>query len=287
MDEKPTDRQDGRPRVTALVIARNCAPQLQRCLEALERSAERSQLEILVVDNGSADGSADVPSDFPDVQTLRLPKNFGWTKAANIGIRTAKGDLLLFLPPHVEVEPDTIPQLAGRLEESDTVGGVCPGATTWYPLPDAQALKEACRTGSLPNPRRVPEDAAEFPIDYSPGSPILVRRGFVRGMNYFDERYGDHWSDLELCYQLRSSGKSILALPRVAVRYGAPQPPEDDPVHKADCVLGAATYLQKHFGSPAALKFRIAAAAGALVRAQFSELSAVVSGQKVDGSHVA
>ena len=115
MSQTPVE-QEGPPHVTALVISRNCAAQLERCLKALEQSAERERLQILVVDNGSSDGSADVPSDFPEVQTLRLPKDFGWTKASNIGMRTAKGKLILFLPPHVEVEPDTITRLANTSE---------------------------------------------------------------------------------------------------------------------------------------------------------------------------
>ena len=273
------------PRVTALIVARNCASQLQRCLEALERSTERDRLEILVVDNGSTDGSADVPHAFPEVQSMRLPKEFGWTKAANIAMRTAKGDLILFLPPHVEVEPDTIQRLADRLEATDSVGAVTPFIERWFSLPDAAALAEACVSGELPNPQSVPSTADEVSVDYPAGAPMMVRKLFLRGMNYFDERYGEYWSDLELCWQLRNAGKTILVLPRLHVTYGTPAPREQDTVHMADCTLGAAAYLGKRHGTGAGLKFRLSAAAGALVRAQFSRLSALVSGQKVDGTH--
>jgi GT2 family glycosyltransferase len=285
MNPTPVEQQ-GPPRVTALIVSRNCAPQLQRCLEALERSTERDRLEILVVDNGSTDGSADVPQNFPDVQSLRLPKEFGSTKATNIAMRTAKGDLVLFLPPHVEVEPDTVQRLADRLLMTDTVGAVAAYTERWFQLPDAKALASACQSGELPNPQLVPSQAEEVAVDYPAGAPLMVRKLFLRGMNYFDERYGEYWSDLELCWRLRDAGKSILVLPQVRVAYGTPRERERDAVHMADCTLGAAAYLGKHFGSGAGLKFRLSNAAGALLRGQFSRLSALVSGQKVDGTHI-
>ena len=284
MNPTPAEQQ-GPPRVTALIVSRNCASQLRACLEALERSTERSRLEILVVDNGSTDGSADVPHDFPDVQSLRLPKEFGATKATNIAMRTAKGDLILFLPPHVEVEPDTIQRLADRLELTDSTGAVTPYTDKWYRMPDAEALDAACTAGELPDPQPVPSDAEEVSVDYPQGAPLMVRKLFVRGMNYFDERYGDYWSDLELCWQLKNAGKSILVLPKIHVRYGTPAPSERDTVHLADCILGASAYLGKHFGSSVGLKFRVGKVAGSLLRGQFSRVSALVSGQKVDGTH--
>lgn len=285
MDSTPVE-QPRTPRVTALIVSRNCATQLGSCLESLRRSSAPERLEIVVIDNGSEDGSADVPHDFPEVQSMRLPKNFGWTKAANIGMRTAKGDAILFLPANVTVEPDTIERLASRLEASDSIGAVHPRVEKWYRLPDKDALATACRTGELPNPQPVNDDADEIAIDYAPGAPMLVRKLFLRGMNYFDQRYGDKWSDLELSWQLRNAGKTILVLPQAHVAYGPRGDREWDAVHAADCKLGAAVYLGKHFGSSAGVKFRVSAMLGALGKAQFSELSALVSGQKVDGTHV-
>jgi GT2 family glycosyltransferase len=286
MDPTPAEHA-GPPRVTALIVSRNCSAQLRACLQALERSANRERLEVLVVDRGSADGTADVAEDFPEVQTLRLPKDFGRTKATNIGMRTAKGELVLFLPAHVELEPDTIDRLALRLESYDVVGAVCPKVDRWYRLPDIPALAVACgKHGELPNPQPIPPEAVELAIDYAPGAPLLVRRAFVRGMNYFDERYGDHWSDLELCWQLRNASKTIVALQNVPIRYGELPPREEDAVHRADCILGASTYIAKHFGAAAGANFRFSRTIGALATARFSVFSALLSGQKVDGTHI-
>ncbi|HYP06047.1 MAG TPA: glycosyltransferase [Bryobacteraceae bacterium] len=276
----------GPPRVTALILSRNCAPQLQRCLQALENSEQRSSLEILVVDNGSEDRSAEIPLQFPEVQTLRLPKDFGKTKATNIGLRTAKGDFIFFLPPHVEVAPDTVSKLADRLAFTDSVGAVCPQIPRWHRFPDAIALDAACRSGELPGAQGMPGEAAEIAIEYAPDAPLMTRRLFLRGMNYLDERYGDFWSDLELAWQLRNAGKTILVLPQVRVTYATAPGRDNDSVHMSDCILGAAGYLGKHFGAGAAMKFRFSAATSALLRGKFGLFSSLLSGQKVDGTHV-
>jgi GT2 family glycosyltransferase len=278
--------QAGPPRVTALILSRNSGEVLQRCLEALERSEQREKLEILVVDNGSEDNSAEIPTQFPEVQTLRLPKDFGRTKATNIGLRTAKGDFIFFLPAHVEVEPDTIVKLADRLEATDAVGAVCPLLPQWHRFPSPDALIHACRSGSLPEPQAITAEAAELAIEYAPDAPMMVRRLFLRGMNYLDERYGDAWSDLELCWQLRNAGKAILVLPQVHVKYGPTPVRDHDAVHTADCIGGAAGYMSKHFGTGAGLKFRTSAILSALGRGQLGVVSSLMSGQKIDGTHL-
>ncbi len=63
-------------RITALVIAHNRPALLRKCLQALEKSHQREQLEILVVDNGATGGSSELKDEFPAVRFIPLPRNF-------------------------------------------------------------------------------------------------------------------------------------------------------------------------------------------------------------------
>ena len=134
-------------KVTALVFSYDSAPALRRCLAALEGSNDRASIEILVVDCGSHDESAQLDSEFSGVTMLRLPRYFGRTKALNIGTRTAAGDYLLFMTPEVEVLPTTIPSLRGA-------SGVRPGNRRR--LPPAAGHPNSARRSSSSAFRRPP-----------------------------------------------------------------------------------------------------------------------------------
>src|ERR1035437_6553558 len=92
-----SEQQKQPPRVSVVVVSRNRAAMLRRCLESIESSDARSTLQVIVVDNGSTDGSAAIGDDFPNVQMIRLPKNFGLTKALNLGWRAADAEYVFFL----------------------------------------------------------------------------------------------------------------------------------------------------------------------------------------------
>jgi GT2 family glycosyltransferase len=124
-DNLPVEEPLG-PRVSAILVALNQIEALRRAVAALDLSTDRERLEILVVDLGSQDGSPQLDSEFPSIVTLRLPHNFGATKAMNIGTRTAKADLVFYLSPDVEVAPDTVQKLADKLEEDSEAAAVCP-----------------------------------------------------------------------------------------------------------------------------------------------------------------
>ena len=279
------------PRVSAILVGLNQIDALRRAIAALERSIfndpDRERLEILVVDLGSQDGSPQLDTEFTQIVTLRLPHNFGATKAMNIAARTAKADLLFYLSPDVEVSPDTVRKLADKLEEDPDASAVCPllvdedgkPASRIYELPTADSFK-----GEMPVVA-IDLDVESVDVEYPGREALLVRKQFVKGMNYFDERYGEFGADADLAMKIRRGLKKIRLYPSIqAVKHADTSPPATKGLLAADRAGGAASFIGKYYGFMAGLGFRIVAILRALGHFDFKQLIALVSGQKIDGS---
>ncbi|MGD0435158.1 MAG: glycosyltransferase [Bryobacteraceae bacterium] len=281
------EEQPPAPKVTALIFSYDSAPALRRCLAAIEGSNDRASIEILVVDCGSHDESPQVDSEFAGVTILRLPRYFGRTKAFNIGTRTAAGEYLFFLTPQVEVLPTTIPALVARLESDSEAVAVAPL------LVDTEA-RQAAEFFRLPTPDTgielipvvIDKTVQAFSVEYATFQALLARKYFVKGINYLDERYGEFWSDAELCYQIRRASRKTLAMPQVTALYtpNSPYSTSSETILDADRVHGAAVYFGKHYGFMSGLLFRIRAILKALVTLRLPLFLALVSGSKIDGS---
>jgi GT2 family glycosyltransferase len=279
------------PKIAAIIIVHNRAAELRRALAALERSEYREQLEILVVDCASDDSTAEVAEEFPGITMQRLPENFGATKALNIATRTARAEYLFLLSPDVEVAPDTVARLAEKLDEETSVTGACPllvdgdgkPVMRMRRFPDRESLVEV-RAGGEPGWIPIPGEtlALERSAVLYPGrEALLVRKQFVAGMNYFDERFGEYWADADLAIKVRKAGRKLEMYPAIRAIWHAPEAAENDTIHKSDRILGAAALLSKHEGFLPGFGFRMAAIFGALMRFDFSLLAALASGKKV------
>jgi hypothetical protein len=274
-------------KVTALVFSYDSAPALRRCLAALDASNDRPSIEILVVDCGSHDESAQLDSEFSNVTMLRLPRYFGRTKALNIGTRTATGDFLLFMTPEVEVLPTTIPALVAQLEADPETVAVCPLLLDTQTQPAQQFFRlPTPATGLVLTSVAVDKTTEVFPVEYATFQAFLVRKFFVKGLNYLDERYGDSWSDAELCYQIRRVSRKTSALPQVTALFtpGSPYAESARTIRAADQVHGAAVFFGKHYGFVSGMLFRIKAILTALVTFRIPLFAALISGTKIDGS---
>lgn len=287
-DPKPLEVEPAAaPKVTALIFSYDSAPALRRCLAALEGSNDRASIEILVVDCGSHDESPQLDTEFPEVTILRLPRYFGRTKALNIGTRTAAGEYLFFLTPEVEVLPTTIPALLAKIEADPEVMAVCPLLIDTEARPAHQFFR-------LPTPAtgldvahvQIDPAADSVEVEYATFQAFLVRKYFVKGINYLDERYGESLSDAELCFQIRRSSRKTLALPQVTALYtpGSPYSEASNTIFEADRIHGAAVYFGKHFGVVNGFIFRVKASLKALFTLKLGLFVAVVSGSKIDGS---
>jgi GT2 family glycosyltransferase len=288
------------PRVSAILVSYNQAAALRRAVQALESSRDRDKLEILVVDCGSRDESTQLDTDFPAINMLRLPHHLGAARAMNIATRTAKAELLFYVSPNVEVAPETVTALADHLQpdpeaaETD-VAAVLPllvdaeghPASRIHPIPTRAELQDAARGGALPSTEL---DLAQesIAVAYPELDAILIRKHFVRSMNYFDPRFGHYWADADLAMQIRRAGKQIRLYPGVrAIYHPAPDPVEGDSLAKADRVNGAAALVGKYEGGMAGFSFKLGAVLSALARFDLGMVGKLTGGQKLDGSQAA
>jgi GT2 family glycosyltransferase len=285
---KPKEEEQApAPKVTALIFSYDSAPALRRCLAALEGSNDRAMIEILVVDCGSHDESPQLDTEFPDVTILRLPRYFGRTKALNIGTRTATGEYLFFLMPEVEVLPTTIPALLARIESEPDVAAVCPLLVDTEERPARQFFTlPTPATGLDVAPVTIDPAAEAVEVEYATFQAFLVRKYFVKGINYLDERYGESLSDAELCYQIRRASRKTLVLPRVTALHtpGSPYSEASRTIFEADRIHGAAVYFGKHYGFLNGFVFRVKSVLKALFTLRLGLFAALISGSKIDGS---
>jgi len=275
------------PKVSAILVAHNQAPALRRAIVALEASKDRERLEILLVDSGSSDESSQLDVEYEGVTMLRLPHHFGATKAMNIATRTAKADLVFYLSPNVEVAPDTVSRLAALIEEEGETVGVCPLLVDPEGAPVSKIREVPERLDFLHEPAGAAVDlsAESVAVEFPSLDALMIRKQFIKGMNFFDERFGHFGADADLAMQIGRAQKTVLLYPAIRASYhAAPDPLAGDPILAADRALGAAAFLGKYHGFLSGLSFRIGAIFGALGRFDFRELAALVSGQKLDGS---
>ena len=296
--QSPPQETAPEPKVSVIVVTWNSIEALRKCLAALNASRERAQFEVLVIDLGSRDGCGQLDAEFPNVTFLRLPRNFGRTRARNIGMRTALAELVFLLDPEAEVAPGTVLALAAAVEADEQAVAAVPrlldAAGQALPLgcklPGRKALAAACREN-----RALPLGPAVGTVESSSDAALMVRKSFLRGMNYFDEkRFSEFWVELELFWQIRNAGKRVLVVESPvtlhARRTSVQVPRSEQALLAADRIAAAASYLGKHAGFLTMLGFRLGQLAGALgmifrepgygLRLAFC----ILSGARVDGT---
>jgi hypothetical protein len=266
------------PRISVVIVSFNRVDQLRENLKALGASHQ-----IVVVDNGSWDGSENINEEFPALRFSRLPKNFGLTKALNIGLRAAEGEYILCLHDDARITGEAVARLADFLEARSDVGGVCPLLTnaSGNPVPQIRALP----TPSNPDPKLLlPDNGEEIVVECVSGAALMFRSFFLRALRHVDERYGNYGSSIELCAQMRRAAKKVVILHSVTAIHETSVSPAPPGALAADRAAGTAAFLGKHYGFLSALIYRVKTAVGALVTFRFSVLAGAISGQKIDGT---
>ena len=278
---------EGRCRVSVLIVNWNTADLLRRCLESLRERLDAGTVEIVVVDNASADGSADmVESRFPEVHLIRNDENVGFCRATNQAFAASRGDYALMLNSDTEVSSDAIETCVRYLDENSGVGIV--GCRLTYPdgSPQNSCFRFANLWGvilsTLYFPRVLTKSSVlnwdryghriwnqPHPVDCVMGSFMMVRRAAVDSGSLLDEGYFMYGEEMDLCYRLRHQGRATVYLPSaVAVHHsgGSTRSPRVRAWAFASNRRATLRFLAKWRGTPAAYAANVIMTVGMLPR---------------------
>ena len=116
--------------VSVIIVNWNARDYLLQCLETLSSEPCRYPMEIIVVDNESADGSPEaVQKKFPNVRLIRAGANLGFAKANNLGVAQSRGRYLAFVNSDVKVLKNCLTTLVDYLEQHPEAGMAGPRVT--------------------------------------------------------------------------------------------------------------------------------------------------------------
>jgi GT2 family glycosyltransferase len=211
--------------VSLVVLTWNGKHLLEECLPSVVRASEEygGPSEIIVVDDGSSDGSAEyLRENFPLVRVVELDKNSGFQVACNMGVRTARHDIVFLLNNDILLSPDCVEPLAAhfknekifaagplmRFQNSDSVYFSCCGVkfSRGLLIEDWAAVGGTDLCGHL------------SPSMYLSGGAMMFRKDVFEGMGMMDSLYHPFYcEDFDVCYRAWKKGYFILYEPRSVV----------------------------------------------------------------------
>lgn len=207
----------------SVIIANwNGAGHLRLCLDAL-RLQTHPNFEVIVVDNGSTDGSVDMlAAEYPEVRVLALAENTGFVIASNRGAAISTGEALVMLNNDTEPEPGWLAALCQALEEHPQAGAA---ASKLLLFDRRDTLHSA---GDMLGPDFMPQNRGVWQIDrgqfddrteiFGPcGGAAAYRREVWQQMGGFDSRLFMYLEDVDLAWRMQQAGWTSVFAPDARV----------------------------------------------------------------------
>ena len=224
-----------KPDVSIVVVSFNTAGLTLQCLEKAQAYKGGLRCEVIVVDNASHDGSADMVADkFPQARLIRLSKNRGFAGGNNPGIRAATGRYVLLLNSDAFLVPGVLENTVAYMDANPGIGVLGCKLTN----PDG-SLQPSARMlpGPLNKILHISGLASRFPksrffgrVDFSwwdhsrprsvgwvVGAFFMIRRTVVEQIGGLDERYFLYFEEIDFCRTARRAGWDVVFYPFASV----------------------------------------------------------------------
>ena len=256
----------GQPDLSVVVLSWNTQELTRACLKTLLGREHGLDLEVIVVDNASKDGSVEmVAGEFPEALLVCNSENNGYAGGNNQGMARARAPYVLLLNSDTEVNGDAFSRLLSFLRDHPDHGAVAPRLSN----PDG-SVQRACMTfpnlmvGLLydsmwdrwrkrcaPVRRYFMEDfdhEHSRDVDQPPGAAFLVRREVIEQVGDFDENLWLFFNDVDLCKRITRAGWKIHYLAETEILHHGGSSTKKFPDFVRTWNLNRVRYYRKHHG---------------------------------------
>ena len=295
MEQVQADLAVPRPMVTVVIVNWNSGTMLRPCLRAVTRENGGLQIRIVVVDNKSKDGSAElVAREFSEVTLLRSGANLGFGRGNNLAQEYASPGYALFLNPDTELRENALRRMVDFLAAHPDAGAVgcrmvfpdgevADQNLQWFPSP----LKEFVRLAFLSEgvirllkgvlPWNDPTKSGY--VDKLYGGCLTVRSSVLDKIGWFDERFFMYGEDVDLSRRIREAGWQLYYLSEAEVMHakgGVTKGAGSEFSILMSCE-SMAKLIEKYQGPTARNRYRLAVAAASMIRLVMLMLLLIIS----------
>jgi GT2 family glycosyltransferase len=213
------------PVLWVVVVTWNNADEIRRCLEDLQRQSYAA-LHVIVIDNGSTDGTVDaIRSQFADVALIALKHNYGFARAVNLGIQRALqggADYVLLLNPDTHLESNVLAGLASPMRARPRLGISSPKI---YLRDNTTRLWGIGGTVDSGGVRFIGMEQLDAPyyesvrLNFVLGCAMLIRAQVFRDIGLVDERFFVFYEEIDFCLRAQAAGWDIALIPSVHIHH--------------------------------------------------------------------
>ena len=216
--------------LSIIIVNWNTEEYLLHCLRSIFEMGQGRDWEVIVVDNGSQDGSGrEVEKAFPFVHLVSNEKNLGFAKAVNQGLQKASGRYALLLNPDTQMKHEAIERLVSFMDAHSDVGvagaqllnadGSKQNSIANFPSLATELLNKSLLRWLSPNrfPGKEKSYAGPIEVDSVIGACMVVRREAMEQVGLLDEDYFLFLEETDWCYRMKRAGWKIYHVPQAEV----------------------------------------------------------------------
>lgn len=240
-------------KLSVIIVHYQVADLLKNCILSIKKYFQEFDYEIIIVDNASPNPEwKNLISEFPDVNFIELEKNYGFSKANNIGAELAKGKYIYILNPDTEIEGNYFGEIldfadnqkyfgALGLRMHDKNGNFLPESKR--SVPDFANSFKKLFTENKRNSRNnyyrndiAEHDVAE--VEVMTGANLLIKNLIYKEIGGFDETYFMYGEDIDICYTLLQHGYKNFYYGKYSILH-----------YKGESTVYDEIYLKRFFGA--------------------------------------